>query len=151
MVESPPSTPTRVIVAALRLETLPTLAGSSVYFAMRFNFQALGTLKLMIDPAGDGRWQNSSAWGVECYHDLGTDCLPEGSLPRAGVWGLRVYPAKLSVAGVALFGLELTAKVVPLASGATVAAARVNVSGVAIAGIGARYHSLKTDDGLFLS
>lgn len=126
----------RVIVASLRLETLPSLADSSIYFAMRFNFQTLGTLKLMIDPAGDGQWQNSSAWGVECYHDLGTDCLPEGSAPTAGVWGLRVYPAKLGVVGLAVFGLELTV------TKKAAVTARVNVSGVAIAGIGARYHSL---------
>lgn len=125
----------RVIVASLRLETLPSLAGSAVYFAMRFNFHTLGTLKLMIDPAGDGQWQNSSAWGVECYHDLGTDCLPEGSAPTAGVWGLRVYPAKLNITGLAVFGLELT-------TSKAAVLARVNVSGVAIAGIGARYHSL---------
>ena len=131
-----------MIVASLRLETLPSLAGFSIYFAMRFNFQTLGTLKLMIDPAGDGQWQNSSAWGVECYHDMGTDCLPEGSPPTAGVWGLRVYPAKLGVAGLAVFGLELTVTAGKAAAAAAAVTARVNVSGVAIAGIGARYHSL---------
>ena len=83
--------PSRVTVASLRLDTLPTLAGQPIYFAMRRSFTALGTLKLMIDP-GTGVFQNSTAWGMECYHDRSTDCLPAGSQPQTGVWGAARVP-----------------------------------------------------------
>jgi hypothetical protein len=58
--------------------------------------------------------------------------MPDCPLPE---YGGCVYPAKLGVAGLAVFGLELTTE-------KAAATARVNVSRVAIAGIGARYHSL---------
>ena len=48
------------VVASLRLERLPTMAGQPIYFALRRSFvgpAAPGTLKLMIDP-GTGAWQN---------------------------------------------------------------------------------------------
>ena len=137
--------PAAVIVAALRLETLPTLAGRPVYFAMRRSFGgslpaaggAATTLKLMVDP-GTGVWQNSTAWGLECDRDVSADCVPAGAAPTAHTWGMRVYPATLAATGVAKFGIELSST----AGGSSAAAAEVNISGVVIAGIGARYHSM---------
>jgi hypothetical protein len=121
------------IVRSIDLRDNPELANSTIYLAMEaaiFPASPSAQLSLMID-VGNGRWQYSNATSVICLgngsskRDEGEDCSGRGD-----GFVMRSYQATMLGSGVARFAVTATA------------AAQVQLSGIAIAQIGAQWQSL---------
>jgi hypothetical protein len=130
-----------VVLATLELGDSTEWASQAVYIAFdaKYNTDRV-QLALMIDP-GDGRWQVSNASGLACNPTLGSFC---GGSPyrrarpvarNATVFAMRSYQATLRSTGTARFGITLTVR-------GPAIGANVTLSGIAVARIGARWHSL---------
>ena len=145
------------VVQTLNLNQNPEIAGKAIYFAMEAAVPLGWRLSLLIDP-GSGTWQMSNASSVMCLGDgsthrsLGVDC---DQVRPAGGYVMRSYQAQLLRSGTARFALILAptgdGRSVPLLEPRQQATAQSVceppcltpcVSGIAIAQIGARWHSL---------
>ena len=135
--------PAGAVIASFDLADNPELAGSPVYFAFELQCSAGATLSLMIDP-GDGRWQHSnSSKGLDCDRGLGFGC---GRHDPSG-FVMRSYQATLRESGVARFALALlppkrVGQGAERGEGGAAFSVHATLSGVAIARVGAQWHSL---------
>ena len=125
------------VVQSIDLQYYPQLANATVYFAMEASVAPVTTqLSLLIDP-GSGRFQVSNASSVICLgsgsskRDEGEDCSTGGS----DGFVMRSYQAKLQGSGIARFAVMADGKA---------GQSSVQLSGIAIAEVGARWESLTT-------
>ena len=131
------------VLASLDLGDSPEYAGHAVYIAFDAKYDpGLVQLALMIDP-GDGHWQMSNASGLSCNPTLGAFCTGspyKHAKParNATAFAMRSFQATLTEEGTARFGIALTT--IGGVGGANVTT--VTLSGIAVARIGARWHSL---------
>ena len=149
------------VIQKLNLDQNPEIAGKTIHFSMEAAMPAGWRLALLIDP-GTGVWQMSNASSVMCMGDgssfrsLGADC---DKVRPTGNYVMRSYQAQLLRSGTARFALLLVPtsdRNEPPQRPVTGRSSRQSVcetpclvpcvSGIAIAQIGARWHSLKTDD-----
>ena len=129
-------------MASFELLDTADLQGNPLYFALDVMLEPPSAhLSLMIDN-GSGRWQYSNATrGLACRRDLGIACTETqgGQRGPASKRGLdfvtRSYQAVMRANGTARFGLVLT----PPGNGGRCTA---TMAGIAIAPVGARWHSL---------
>ena len=127
------------VVQSIDLQYYPQLANATVYFAMEASVAPVTTtqLSLLIDP-GSGRFQVSNASSVICLgsgsskRDEGEDCSSTGGLDG---FVMRSYQAKLQGSGIARFAVMADGKA---------GQSSVQLSGIAIAEVGARWESLTT-------
>jgi hypothetical protein len=137
--------PGGAIVASFELSK-SSLGGNPLYFAVDVLLDPPSAhLTLMIDN-GNGKWQYSNATrGLACKRDLGIACTELQSGQRDPAHALdpdkfatRSYQASMQANGTARFGIILTPQ--------SIGSCTATLAGMAIAPIGARWHSLKTDD-----
>jgi hypothetical protein len=153
------STTLGAVVQTLDLDQNPEIAGKAIYFALEAALPQGWRLSLLIDP-GSGAWQMSNASSVMCLGDgsthrsLGVDC--DQARPVGG-YVMRSYQARLLRSGTARFALLLVPTTRGTESTQSVPATAPHhtgrsmcetpclapcVSGIAIAQIGARWHSV---------
>jgi len=121
------------VVASIDLSNTPGLRGRAVYFALEAKLNpSTANLSLMIEVNGQWQFSNSSS-GIHCQRNLGVYC----EQPVEEEFKTRSYQAVMPLIGTARFGLMVTSS-----TGSWDAV----FAGIAIAPIGARWQSLKSDD-----
>jgi hypothetical protein len=121
------------MLQSFNLSDNPELQKTPMYLAFEAKVDPpTAQLSLMIDP-GSGIWQYSnSTVGMQCGRTLGSACGEH----KADEWHMRSYQATLLQSGTARFALALEVN------------ATATISGIAVAPIGTKWHSLplKSDD-----